>query len=422
MLNKVEALSPTTKRLQINIPPDVIKSETDSVYSKLRTTTRIPGFRPGKVPQAILEKRFSKNVEAEVIEKIVPRYYLEALKEANLEPVSYPNIDDKIEIVPGQPLSFSVTVEVKPEIGDIKYEGIVLREKAVIIEEEDVEKTLKLMQESKALFTVTEEALNEDDMAIIDCNAFVDGNELKEMSYKEYPMLLGPDAMPREFVSALIGKKKGDTVEAKITMEQDNPNKAIAGKEVLFKINITEAKKKNVPPLDDEFAKEAECGSLDELKNRVRENLSARKKSQINLEYKKDILNELINKHAFDIPDSMLHGEIESLIYQAKQNAERKGEAITTPEEELKRQYEVTAKENVKGVLLLEAIGRQAHIEVSDADVKEAVGEIAARNGLKPEEVMRLYSMREGSMDAMKSRLFADKVLEFILGKATIEN
>ena len=420
MLQKIEQISPTTKRLKINIPSDVIKSETDSAYNKIRATTKIPGFRPGKVPQAILERKFSKNVEAEVIEKIVPEFYIKAVKEANLEPVSYPHIDDKIELVAGQPLTFTVTVEVKPEIGELKYEGIVLKGKTFTVEDDEIEKTLKLMQESKALYSVTEETLKEDDMATINTDAYIADKLYEELSYKDYPLVLNPDSMPKEFIGALIGKKKGEAAEVKLKFENDHPNKAIAGREVLFKVHIAESKKKNIPPLDDEFAKEANCSSLEELKNKIRDNLGNMKKSQVNLEYKKEILNELIKIHSFDVPDSMVQGEIDSLIHNAKQDAEKKGTTIKS-DEELKNDYETTARDNVKSVILLEAIGKKEKIEASEDDIKKAIDEIAVRNSLKPEEVTRLYSVREGSMDALRSRLFADKVLDFILEKATIQ-
>ncbi len=421
MLQEVKELSPTTKRLKINIPSDVIKSETETVYSKLRTTTKIPGFRPGKVPQAILEKRFSKNVEAEVIEKIIPEFYLKAIREANLEPVNYPNIEDKIELIPGQPLTFTVTVEVKPEIGELQYSGIELREKTFAIEDDEIEKTLKSIQESKALYSVTEEALQDEDMAIINTDAYIGDTLHEELSYKDYPLLLTPESMPKKFTDALVGKKKGETVEVTLDFESDHPNKALAGKEVLFKVHIVETKKKNLPPLNDEFAKESNCGSLEELKNKIRDNLDSMKKSQTNLEYKKEILNELVKRHTFDVPGSMLEGEIESLIHKAKEDAMRKGETVR-PDEDLKREFEIVARDNVKSVILLEAIGRKENIQVSETDVKKAIEEIAGRNNLKPEEVLRLYSVREGSMDALKSRLFADKVLEFILAKAEIKS
>lgn len=421
MLKEIEEISPTTRRLTINVPTDVIQSETESVYNKIRMTTKVPGFRPGKVPQAILQKRFGKNVEAQVIEKIVPEFYLMAVKEADIEPVSYPDIDDEIEIKPGQPLSFSVTVEIKPNIGDIRYDDMRLEKKTFTVEENEIEKSLKLLQENKAVYSVTEDELRENDMAVVNSEAYSDGEPIEELSYKGFPLVLGSEEMPKEFSEALTGKKKGETVEVRINFENDHPNKTIAGKEILFKVEIEETKKKHLPPLDNAFAKEAECKDMEDLKNKIRDNLHKRKESQVNLEYKKEILDQLIKKHEFDVPVSMVNGEIDSLINQAKQHAARSGETPKS-DQELRKEFETKAKDNVRGVMLLEAIGKKEKIEVSESDIKNAIEEIAVRNNLKPEEVTKLYTVREGSMDALKSRLFADKVLDFILEKTNIED
>ena len=421
MLQNVEDISPTTKRLEINVPSDVIQSESDSVYNHIRATANIPGFRPGKVPQSILIKKFGKNVEAQVIEKVVPEFYMKAVKEANLEPVGYPNLSDKIEITPGQPLSFSVTIEVKPVLGDLNYGDIKLKKITFIVENEEIDKQLAHLQESKALYSVTDEPLKEDDMAIINSDSYIDGQITEEMSHKEFPLILGSEGMPREFSEALIGKNKGDSVEFTIKIEEDFQNETIAGKEILFKVKVTEAKKKNLPPLDDELAKEADCKNMDELKEKIKENLGKRKESQINLDYKRDILNELIKRHDFSVPDVMAREELESLVNQVKQDAMRKNE-ILKPDDELSKENEQTANDNVKGVIILDAIGKKENIEVTDDDMNSTMEEIASRNNLKMEELKRLYSAREGSIDALKSRLFADKVLDFILEKTTIED
>ncbi len=421
MLQEVEKVSATTRKLKINVPQDVIQSETDSVYNQIRATTKIPGFRPGKVPHAILVKKFGKSVEAQVIEKVVPQSYMEALKEAKLEPVSYPDIDDKkLELIPGQPLSFTVTIEVKPEIEHVNYEGIVLNKKTFSVEDDEVERSIKLLQESKALYSVSDDEVKEGDMAIVDSDAFIEGELNSELSYKEYPLILGTTDMPKEFSEALTGKKKGDAVEIKLNFESDHPNRTIAGKEVLFKVTVTETKKKNVPPVDDELAQSANCSTVEELRKTIRENLAKRKEGEINLNYKKDILDELIRRHDFDVPTSMVYGEIESMIHHEKQDAMRQGRELK-PDEELAKEFETKARENVKSVLLLEAIGKKDKIEITDDDIKIAIEEISSRNNLKPEEVTKLYTVREGSMDALKSRLFADKVLEMILEKSTIQ-
>ncbi|NOZ68987.1 MAG: trigger factor [Deferribacteres bacterium] len=421
MLQKVEELSPTRKKLTISIPKDVIQAETDSAYNELRTTARIPGFRPGKVPRAILVKKFGKNVDARIIEKIVPEYYVKAVREANLEPVSYPDMNDKVELKPGQPLSFSVTIEVRPEIKEINYEGIMLKEKTFTVEDEEVENALKRLQESKALYSVSDEELKDGDMAIVDSEAFIDGEPNEELSYREFPFVVGSEAMPAEFSEALMGKKKGETVTVTINFEDNHPNRTVAGKEVQFKVSITETKKKNIPPLDDELAAEAGCKNMEELRNRIRENIANRKKGQIELDYKREILDELIKRHDIDVPGSMVYSEIASLVERAKEEAMKKGEAVK-PDEELQKEYALKAKENVKGVIIIEAIAKKENIQIDDEDVSKAIEEIAARNNLKPEEVRKLYAVREGSLEAMKSRLLADKVLDFVLDKATIQS
>jgi trigger factor len=421
MLQEIEKVSPTARRLKIHVPADVIQSEVDSVYNEIKATTKIPGFRPGKVPHALLVKKFGKQVEAQVIETIVPRSYMEAIQEARLEPVSYPDIDgEKIELTSGEPLSFTLTVEVKPEIEITDYEGIELKKKEFSIKEEEIDKSIELLRESKALYAVSEDEMKEEDMAIVTSDAFIDDEKKEELSYKEYPLVVGSQEMPKEFSDALMGKKKGDTVEVKINFESDLQNKTIAGKEVLFKITVNETKKKHIPPIDDELAQSADCKTLEELRETIRGNLSKRREGEINLDYKKEILDDLIKKHDIDVPESMLQGEIDSIIHQEKENAMKKGEEVK-PDEELKKEHESKARDNVKSVLILESIGKQANIEVNDDDVKSAVEEIAVRNNLKPEEVMKLYAVREGSMDALKSRLFADKVLDMILEKASIE-
>jgi trigger factor len=152
----------------------------------------------------------------------------------------------------------------------------------------------------------------------------------------------------------------------------------------------------------------------------VMDNLESKKKSEINLAYKKDILNRLLNDNDFEIPETMVKEEIESFIIQLKESASKRNEAVK-PDEQLSSEYEPTARENVKSVIILAEIGKKENIKVNDKDVKDAIDEIAVRHNLKAEEVTKLFSVREGSLDAMKSRLFGDKVLEFMLEKAVIE-
>lgn len=427
MLQKVEETTPTIRKLKINIPSSVIEEEITSAYNKLRATAKIPGFRVGKAPLAILEKKFSKDIENQVIEKIVPEFYSKAVKEAQISPITFPSIEGELKIERNQlgtsrfqPLSFTATVEIKPEVKNINYEGIALKEKTFSVGDDEVETAIKALQESKALLKITEGPLKEGDIAIIDCNAFIGDEEVKDLTLKDYPFVLGSQTLPKGFSDALSDKKKGEDFKIKINFDTTHPHKTIAGKEILFKVSIIEMKEKVLPPLDDEFAKSFDCSSIEELKKKIYENIYNRKKNQINNEYKKELIDHLISSHNFEVPASMVNRELEFLIQEVKQNAARKGEAIKT-DEDLMKEYESKTRENVKGVIILEAVGKKEAVEVTEDDIKQAINDIAVQNELKPEEVKKLFIMKDGSLNGLKNRLYTDKVLDFILSKAVIK-
>ena len=420
MSQEIEVKTSTTRRLKINIPASVIEGEIAKAYNKLKTIAKIPGFRPGKVPQPILERKFGKEIENEVLGKIVPEFYSKAVEEAKITPVTYPDIDGDLKIVKNQPLSFTVTVEIKPEIENLNYEGIELKEKPFSVEEDEVKTALNVLQENKAILKVSDFPLRKGDVAIIDCEAFTGVEEVKELSSKDYPFILGSQALPQEFTDSILGKKKGANLEIKINFEAEHLNRTIAGKEILFKVSITETKEKVLLPLDDEFAKGFNCANMEELKKKIHENIYNRKKNQITTEYKNEIIDYLVSNHNLEVPASMVNRELEHMILEAKQSLTRDNIPIKK-DEELKKDYEQKARKNVAGLIILEAIGKKEKIEITEDDIKKAIDELSAQNELKPEEVKKLYIMRDGSLDGLKNRLFTDKILETVLSKAAIK-
>jgi len=209
MLQEVKEITPTTRRITINIPGEAIKAEFDSLYNRLRLTAKIPGFRQGKVPQAILEKKFGKNVESEVMQKLIPEFYSRAITESEIDPVGYPNLEGDVDLKPDQPLSLTFTVEVKPYLENINYEGIKLQKKDVQVGDDEIEKAVNSLQESKILYSVTEDEMKESDLAVIDGDAFIDGEEKKELSYSGYPFVQGSDTMPIEFSRESTREEEG---------------------------------------------------------------------------------------------------------------------------------------------------------------------------------------------------------------------
>ncbi|MEK7308241.1 MAG: trigger factor, partial [Nitrospirota bacterium] len=224
MLQEVEELTPTVRKLKINIPSSEVEDEIASAYNKLKARVKIPGFRVGKVPQAILEKKFGKDVENEVIEKIVSKSYSKAIQEAQILPITYPNIEGKLELIKNHPLSFTATVEVKPDIKNLNYEGIALNEKTFSVEKDEVETAVKNLQENKAVLKVSEGPLKEGDVTVIDCDAFINTQEVGELKLNDYPFILGSQILPEEFSNSLADRKKGENFEIKIKFDESYPN------------------------------------------------------------------------------------------------------------------------------------------------------------------------------------------------------
>ena len=420
MLQEVEELTPTVRKLKINIPSSEVEDEIASAYNNLKARVKIPGFRVGRVPQAILEKKFRKDVENEVIEKIVSKSYSRAIQEAQILPITYPNIEGKLELIKNHPLSFTATVEVKPDIKNLNYEGIALNEKTFSVEKDEVETAVKNLQENKAVLKVSEGPLKEGDVTVIDCDAFINTQEVGELKLNDYPFILGSQILPEEFSNSLADRKKGENFEIKIKFDESYPNKNIAGKEVLFKVSVKEMKEKILPQLDDDFAKGLNLSSFEELKNKVHENIYTGKKIKTDNAYKNQLLDNLISSNNFEAPASMVARELDFLIDEAKQDAIRNGKAIGT-DDELRKEYEQIAAKNVKGILLIESIGKKEKIEITEVDADTAINEIAAQYELKPEEIKKIYIMKDGSLDGIKNRLYTDKVLGLVLSKAVIK-
>jgi trigger factor len=427
MLKHVEETSPTTRKLIIDIPSSIIEEEISNAYNRLRGSAKVSGFRVGKVPQAILEKKFGKDIEAKVLEKVVPEYYSRAVEEAGIFPVSFPSIEGNLQLAKTQsgtgnyhPLSFSATMEIKPEIKDLSYENISLKEQSYTVEDHEVETALSGLQESRAFLQATEKPLKEGDMAVIDCDAFIDKQEVSELRSRDYPFILGSPGMPKDFSDALAGKKKADSLEIPVQFSPDMANKTVAGKKVFFQVTIKETKEKILPHFDAEFSKGFQCSDMEELRGKIKENIDKQKKKKRDDEYKKGLVDHLVGTHTFEVPRSMVLKELESLIEDLKQDSMMKGQQ-TKSDEELRREYESAARKNVRTMLILDTIGKKEKIEVTEDDMNQAVKEVAAQHNIEPEEVKKLYIAKEGSLDGLKHRLYSGKVLDFLLSRAVIE-
>jgi len=410
LLKTVEDISATKKRLKIEIPAEAIESEIKRGLGEAQKRARIPGFRPGKAPMHLIEKKFAKNIEADVLEKMVPDYYLKAVKEAGITPVSRPVAEESFDFKRNGPLSMTVSVEVRPKIENLNYEEITVKEVPVEVKDEDVDEVLKRLAEERATYESVDDAISAGDLITMDYEVKDDGAAANDVVLK-----VGSGPYPQEFFDGLIGKKKNEELEITAGFPEDLQS-PFAGKKPAFNVKVKEIKRRNLPPIDDEFAKDLGFENMGLLKDKVRENILLSKNRDAERTKQREILDKLIESHEFEAPEGLVKAEIGSTIAEIK--ARGKDERT---EESLAEEIKPHAEKGVKASILLELIGEKEGITVTEDEVKEEIIETAQRAYVSPENIMKYYVARDGSLEGLKRTVFEKKVLNFLVNKAKIE-
>lgn len=415
MLKSVEDITATKKRLTIEIPAEAIEKEIRDSLEKLRRKTTLPGFRTGKAPMQLIEKRFGKDVEQDVLDRIVPHGYVEALKEADITPAANPVLEDKFDFKRNQPLSMTLTVEVMPKIENLNYENIAVKDIPVSVSDEDVESVLQRQQEEKATYEPSDGPVDMNDLVILDYSAQGEELEAKDQVFK-----VGGSMFPEDFSEKLLGKHKGESVVIETTFPADHPSEKAAGKHLSLNVAVKDIKKVHLPAVDDELAKDVGFGNLEEMKKRIREEIEKAKKNEVAKIQKAELLKKLIESHEFPVPDSLVENEAEALASSVSANR-RQQPADEKDPEVLKQELRPNALRNVKASLLIDAVGKARGVSVTDDELKGAVVSLARRLSVSPENIMKFYVSRDGSLDGLRNTLFEDKVLDLILSKAAVE-
>jgi trigger factor len=410
LLKSIEDISSTKKRLKIEIPSEIIESEIKKILIDKQKKVKMPGFRPGRVPFSIIEKKFGKDAEFEALDKIIMEFYLNSVREAKLRPVSKPVIEESSEFQKDKPLSMTIEVEVMPYL-EPKYENISVKEVPYEVKEEEIDSLLKKLTEEKATYESTDDSISFGDIVTIDYKTKEDALEKNDVILK-----IGNGPYPKEFFDSFIGRKKEEnfSVQASFPEDWDTP---FAGKKVSFEIKIKEVKKRNLPALDDEFAKDLGFDNIASLKDHIKENILSYKKADADKAKQREIIDHLLETHNFDIPEALLDSEISFMINEIR----AKNKKDTRSDEELKEELEDQAKKNIKISYLLELIGEKEGITVSEEEIKNEIINIAQAYYVSPKHVIDYFVAKDGSLDGIKKSIYDKKVLNLLLEKVKVE-
>ncbi|RME67335.1 MAG: trigger factor [Nitrospirae bacterium] len=406
MDKKVEQVSPTKKRFTVEVPADVVEERIINSLKKIGRTAKIPGFRPGRAPLSILDKRFGKDVEREVLEELIPEVYSQVVQEEKVSPVAPPRFED-YQFERKSPLRMTFTVEHRPEIEGLNYENLEVTDEEITIEEEEIERILKSFAAERAKFNDVERPAQKDDIVIIDYEIVETGQKTEKQMVQ-----IGNKNVPTPLSEALTGKNKGEEFEAKVDFPEDFQNEDLAGKTVTFKGVVKEIKEVKIPELNDELAKDAGFKDFEELKEKARESLTRAKKQALEEKQKDEIMEELLKRHDFPLPESMVEEELNYLINQEKQ------QNPDASEDQLAEQLKERAERNVKATILLDVIAEKENITLTEDEIRERIMKVSYEMHMTPEVFMQLYMQDPENYYRFKESLKREKALNLLLERA----
>ncbi len=394
----------------------------DKAFKKVVKDIEIPGFRKGRIPRMIFEKRFGvESLYQDAVNFVLPDAYTAAVEEAEIEPVAQPEIDIE-EIEQGKPLVFTANVVVKPEVKLGEYKGLEVEEKTVEVTDEDVNELIERQRELQAELVLKEEGtVEEGDTVVIDFEGFLDGEPFEGGKGENHSLEIGSGQFIPGFEEQLIGKESGEETEIEVTFPEEYHAEELAGKDAIFKVKIHEIKYKELPELDDEFAKDVddEVETLDELKDKKRKELEEQRKQEIENEKREILINKASENAEIDIPKEMIESELEQMMSEFEQRLQMQGMTLEMytqfsgqDEKDLKEQMREDAEKRVRTNLTLEAIYKQENLEVTDEDVQEELERMAEMYNM---EVDQLSSMLGGNTEMIKGDLLFRKTIDFLV-------
>ena len=414
-------------KLNVTIEAEKFDEAIKKVYFKSAKYFNIPGFRKGKAPMNIVEKYYGKEIFYEdAFNEVVPEELEKAVEENKLEVVSRPDID-VTQIGKGQDLIFTAVFQTKPEAELGKYKGVEIKKIEYKVTDEDIEHELGHMQEHNSrLISVEDRPVEKGDIANINFEGFVDGVAFEGGKAENHDLEIGSNTFIPGFEDQIIGMKIEEEKDINVKFPDEYFSKELAGKDATFKVKVNEIKKKELPTLDDEFAKDvSEFDTLKELKESIKEKQQKQNDERAKYETQDAVIKAVCENVKVDIPSGMIETETENMVKDMEQRLAYQGlkldqylQMMGKTKEEMQKEYEPQAIEAIKSRLALEAVIKAEKIEVADIDIDEKIKEMAKNYGRENDEE---FLKNENVRNYIKQGLESEKAIEFLVENAKIK-
>lgn len=403
------------KILTIEVTQDRIREEFETFYQSIAPRAKVPGFRPGKIPRDVLVMHYEKNANDSVLESLLSESLPKALREKDLSPLTTPEIKD-IQFAK-EKLTYKAHIEIRPKIKLARVTGLTAKKEKSGVKPEDVEKALKQTQEMHAQYKAIEgRAAKLGDFVIADYVCTIDGKEMEKreddwMELKENEYLKG-------FSAQLVGANTGDEKDVQVSFPQDMADKKAAGKAAIFKMKIKEIKEKILPELNDELAKQAgEYKDLNDLKEKLTDDLQRRDAGEKEAAFERELLNELVKHNKMDLPDGLLQRREEYLMDQARQRFLQQGgtdEMFDKEKEKMQKEFESEARRQVHVAFLLDEIAETRGIKAEESDLGKKYETLSQQYRQPKEMIEKYYQEHKESRETLLDKIRNEKVVEFL--------
>ena len=426
MKASLEDISQVKKKLSVEIDAKEVNKKFNSAYGKMRKQTKIPGFRPGKVPRKILESYFGKQVEADVASELVSESFPEAVDEIKAFPLGLPQLE-KGPVKADENFLYSAIIEVRPQFEVKDYLGLEAEKEKVSIGEDEVQRRLEQIREGNGKLKSLAEPrpIQEGDFVVVNYQGFEDDQPLEGIKDENFLLNVGKGDFHAKFDEALVGLNKDDKKEIIIDFEEKYFNTNLKGKTVRFDVSIVDVKERNLPELNDEFAKNlgADFEDLEGLKKQIEENVVIQEKNRVAQDLKRRLIGKISEGTEFEVPEALVVAEVEFSIKGLQSNLERSGasfEKAGIAPEMLKQQFRSPSESRVRERLILGQVAQQDDITISDDEFTEGLEKLAQGMGQDVETIRKYYEAR-GEVDILKEQMLEEKTLNYLVENAKVK-
>jgi trigger factor len=420
---EVQELGTCARRLEIEIAPENVKKELDQAYRELAKKVSIRGFRKGKIPRPVLERYHRTSVEDEVVQKLIPSSFQQAVQDHGLRAVGQPKLDD-INLNDEKALRYTATVEVLPDIALQTSSGWELTKERRVVTDAEVERELhELQNRHVSLVSIAEDRpVQEGDYVLISFEGFRDGQPVQGSKTENFALVVGSNSVIESVERGLVGMRKEETREIPVQFPETYQNRSMAGQEVIFHVVVNEIKERVLPVLNDEFAREVGgVDTLTELTEKLRKNQEEIAEREARRALHEVIVARLIEANPFELPPGMVEAETDMHIADLQRQL-RAQQGDTSPlqiSEEVRQQLREQAITRIKRELLLDEVAKRESLSVDDADVEAHLTRLAERTEQRLEYLRRQVE-QAGALESIRHNILADKVLDFVAAQCTI--